>query len=135
MVHVAAQRTVVVEFHAEFNGCDDGWRGHGAEAVVRHAHDVDHHGDPAARPDVGRCPAAGDIDQRVLDGACQQHRVFRDPGTQAAAGAAQEKHGGQRRFAVFADALDNAAHVFGHVLLHRLEFVVENIPARVLAGG
>ena len=135
MFHVAAQCLVVVAPHAEFEGRHKGRRGHGAEAVVGHSHHVDHHRDAAARPYISRCAAAGHVDQRALDGACQQNRVLGHARAQAATGTAQEQHAAQRRLAVLADAIDDDAHLGRHGVLDRVQRIVQHIPLRVLAGG
>ena len=81
------------------------------KAFVRHARHVDHHRDPAARPDVDRRAAAGHAGRAAsLIERVSAHRVLGDAGAQAAAGAAQEEHRAQRRLAVLADALDDLAH-------------------------
>ena len=55
-VHVPAQGRVVVQPHGELDRRHDRRGRHIAEAVVRHPGDVDHVGDPAARPDMHRRP-------------------------------------------------------------------------------
>ena len=58
LVHMAAERRVIVEAQREFDRRDDSGRRHIAESVLRQQRDVDHEGDAAARPDDDRRAAA-----------------------------------------------------------------------------
>ena len=69
VVHVAAQRGVVLNLQGELYGRNQRWRRHIAKSMFRHAADVHHERDAAAGPDVNRRAATGDSGQRVA------HRV------------------------------------------------------------
>ena len=112
---VAAEGAVVVEAHRELDRRDDRRRRHRAEARGRHLRHVDHHRDAAARPDVDRRAAAGDVDQQALDRAREPHRVVGDAGAQAPAGAGDVEHRAERWLAVLADPLDHAPHFRRHL--------------------
>ncbi len=100
----------------------------------RHLGDVDHHRDAAARPHVHRRAAAGDVDEQRLDRSRQRDRVLGDAGAQRPAGAGDVEHRAERRLAVLADAIDDAAHRRRHLGRARHEVVVEDEPGGVLAG-
>src|SRR5215469_13860311 len=105
---------VIVEAHGELDRSDDGRRWHVAEGFVRHERDIDHQRDPATRPDMDGCAAAGDTNQGIAYRARQADRVFGNTGPQASSRARHEKHGGKRRLAILANAFDDLADGIRH---------------------
>ena len=114
MIHVSAERRVVSLGHGEFDRRDYCWRGHVAKRVRGKPRDVDHKGDPTARPDVHFRAAAGDSRQSVAHRTRQFHGIFGDPGAQRAASATHEHHRAHRRLAVFCDPRDRFLQRGGH---------------------
>src|SRR5439155_19886312 len=100
LAFIATQPDIVVTAHGEFDWRHERRRRHIAEGAFRHAGDVDHKRDAAARPDIDRRAADRDIGFQALHRAGQVDRAFSDAGAQRAAGAADEQHRAKRRLTI-----------------------------------
>ena len=130
-----SQGLIIIKAHGEFDGGDDGGGGYVTEGIPRHAGDVDHEGNAAARPDINGCAARRNIGQRIAHRPRQGHGIFRHPGAQGTAGAADEKHRTKRRFAILLDALDGSHQGLRHIAFNRLNVVIEFKIGAVVARG
>ena len=133
--HVATQGLVVRQLHGELDRCHDGRCGHGTKAVGRHAQHIDHQGDAATWPYIGRCTATGDIHQGFFHGTGELNRVVGDARAQAATRTTQEQHRHHRGFAVLANAVNHLLHLSGHGCSLGLQMFIQHKPSSVLAGG
>src|SRR5437588_10983759 len=125
VIHVAAERGIILELQSKFYGSDQRRRGHITERVLGHAGDVNHEGDAAAGPYVNWRTAASDAGQRVPYRMRQPHRILRDAGSQRSSGAGHEQNGRESRFAIFLDARHRFGERSGQFFLYWPQRFVE----------
>src|SRR5690606_13190537 len=136
-LHIAdmsAQTFIVFELHAELDWGDNRRGRHITKGIVRHAHDVDHHRDAPAGPDIGGRSTASHVDQCFLDGICQPDGVLGDTCPQGPSGAAQEQDTGQGWLTVFTDTVNCLLQWFWHGLALRLQSIVKLEVLGMLTG-
>ena len=132
---VAAQRRIVVGAQGELDRRHQRRRRHVAEGLLRHARHIDHEGDAAARPDIGRRAA-----QVTLVRVSRTERVSRtgfsvtparsEPPAPAMNSTVQSA--GSQFSAMRSTTWRTGAGIVGGL---RLQVLVELEPGRMLAGG
>src|SRR3954454_3520817 len=118
-VHVAAERSVILELQGEFNRRNQSRGGHISERIFGHARDVDHQRNAAAGPDVNGRSAAGETREGTRDRVRQFHGIFCDTSTQRASRSTHEEYGAKRGLAVFLDSLHRPSQEVWNLSLNR----------------
>ena len=63
MLHMTTQGAIVAFPQCKFNRCDQSWCWHIAKRLRWHVQDVDHDGNPTARPNIRLCTTTRNVGQ------------------------------------------------------------------------